>query len=443
MKPRTKLHHLVLSLSKELPELTAEQKKYAFKNYLNHWGYRTKTNTSCLDCGHIWKAPQEVKTCDCPKCGTKLEIKDTRKKKVSQSLYVCMLTVIDGFQVNRFYEMGSHHKAGKPVSPYIWEVTQQFMKPDKKGSTLVSRVHNLNWYQDSFSGDMEIRDANAGRYTHMGKYNLYAKFTFPRAKVLPIYKQHGFKGSFGQLTPYEMFNLIVNNQRAETLLKAKQMSLLNAMTEQKHVNQVDRYWASIKIAMRHKYIIKDAGMWLDHLDILAYLAKDLHSPVYVCPANLVKEHNRAVAKKTAIEKRRQLEKRRKRVEREQVEYAESKGVYFGLVFTEGELTVSVMTSVRQVMEEGDLLKHCVFASEYHKREKSLLLSAQVNNVPVETVEVSLGKYQIEQARGQNNGNSPYHHRILELVNSNMAEIKKVSRPKKVKKNKSKEQPVAA
>ena len=53
-----------------------------------------------------------------------------------------------------------------------------------------------------------------------------------------------------------------------------------------------------------------------------------------------------------------------------------------------------------------------------KKPNSLCLSARVNGERTETVELSLIDFRVLQSRGLFNGNTPYHDRIIRLVESN-------------------------
>lgn len=70
---------------------------------------------------------------------------------------------------------------------------------------------------------------------------------------------------------------------------------------------------------------------------------------------------------------------------------------------------------------------CVFSMKYYEKKDSLLLSARDNSsrAPVETIEVSLDDFRILQSRGRCNQDSPFHTEIVNLVNDNMCEIKKI------------------
>jgi uncharacterized membrane protein len=91
-------------------------------------------------------------------------------------------------------------------------------------------------------------------------------------------------------------------------------------------------------------------------------------------------------------------------------------------FTEGDISVKVMDHVQDFLIEGDILGHCLFASQYHKKIDSLLFSAYFKGELVESVEVSIYSMEISQARGQGNRASKHNKKIVELVNKNMIRI---------------------
>lgn len=111
-------------------------------------------------------------------------------------------------------------------------------------------------------------------------------------------------------------------------------------------------------------------------------------------------------------------------------YAQEKKQFFGLCFSEAHITISVLENVTEFMAEGDNLKHCVFTNEYFKKKDSLILSAKVENTPVETIEVSLSKLKIVQCHGMKNNNSQHHEVIISLMKKNLHLIN--SRMKKQK-----------
>lgn len=137
--------------------------------------------------------------------------------------------------------------------------------------------------------------------------------------------------------------------------------------------------------------------------------------------------------KKAEEKRRAEEKRLKALEDEE-RFKELKGKFIGIAFTDGEIEVITLDSVLDYLTEGDVMHHCV--SGYALKESSIVLSARIDGMRIETVEVSLKTLEVVQSRGLQNKNTAYHDRIISLVNQNMHLIKERIKPKKKQRLKS-------
>lgn len=433
MKPRNKLHHRVAGLAKNLFPISKQQKEWAKAECLEHRGYATKNRVLCLDCGDTF-SPQLVsrKKAVCPHCGTKLQIKESRCTTDTQTNYFAITEIVEEFQVVRNFEINAYYKKGTPVRYHLHEILQYWIQADLK-ATMFGLKHNLNYCCDSWSGNMKIREE--GRYSYHGrKYDVYARKYHPDSVIKPEYKKHGINTNLEQITFLEAIKHIPREPRLETLLKAKQFSLLNA-----HINQSGRsinyYWESIKICLRNKYKVKDAGLWMDYIDLLAYFNKDRRNAKFVCPKDLKKVHDHLVAKKRIVQKKREIEEQKRRAEIDNEFFTKAKAKFFDLKFTNGPLVIIPLKSVQEFIEEGDKLKHCVFTNRYFDKEHSLILSARLENEPIETIEVDLKELKITQARGLKNKPTNHHDKILELVKKNLPKIAEIVKPKKRKKSK--------
>lgn len=58
-------------------------------------------------------------------------------------------------------------------------------------------------------------------------------------------------------------------------------------------------------------------------------------------------------------------------------YTNDKKRFFGLVFQQKELSISVIEKVKDFMQKGDDLRHCVFTNEYY--EKKICLSFRLRS----------------------------------------------------------------
>jgi hypothetical protein len=418
MKPRNKFQVRVDALSKTLWPIAKKLEPWAFKNCIEHIGHRNKMWTSCLSCGHVWPTTSmRIKTEICEGCGFKLKLTTTRKLKSRDWARFCVFDVVEEFQVVRFFEINCLMKAKEQPRYYTMEIMQHWIMPDGKFEIRSTQVGGMGMSYDHFcGGEITLKDKK-----DLWKYNISVYKVHPEIKLMPVYKRNGLTSKLMNLRPFDLLKHLPNDAKTETLLKTGQMALLAAQLGQRG-SAVYRFWPSVKICIRQGYTVKDATAWLDYLDLLDYFRKDLRSATYVCPHNLKKEHDRLVEKKRQVQQKRDLEQKRMQAINDEVAYQQAKAAFFGLVFKEKDVTVKVLESVQEFVEEGDTHKHCVFTNSYYKKEDSLIFSAKVDGKSVETIEVSLSKMDVVQSRGLQNSPSPYHQQILDLVRKNMNAI---------------------
>ncbi|MFV0536793.1 MAG: PcfJ domain-containing protein [Dysgonomonas sp.] len=444
MKPRTKLQHQVVDLSRFISPISSTQKEWAYDNCLKKVAFKGKKQTSCLQCGHKWYGERGVKKCVCPECKAKLEITHTQKRVHKQETYFSILDICNGFQVVRYFDLHSYHKLGERVRYSASEILQQWILPNGKYEFFGKR-HRVSWYMDAWLGDFEIREKNLGRYNYHKKdlYNLNSNFTYPKFTVLPEIKRNGFTGAFHSVPPLELFRSLMSDNVVESLLKMKQLDLMyHYMAKEKF--PITHYWNSIKICQRNGYQVKEPVMWFDYLKLLNDFGKDLRNPKYVCPVNLKKEHDKYVEKKRRRDLKEKEERLRNQINEAEKKYKKNKKLYLGIAIIDKEITITPLQSVKEFLEEGEILDHCVFSNEYYDKINSLVLSAKVNGIRTETIEISLTNFEIIQCQGHNNENSKYHDRILRLMKKNIHQIQKLknekqknthTKPKKVSKAK--------
>jgi hypothetical protein len=418
MKPKNKFQQRVFELSKKLPPITPSQVKWGYVNCIEHTGRRTKNGViSCLECGHSWTDKAIQTHCACPNCHTKLVLNDTRQRVFDDYQYQCIVTSCEEFQVLRFIYIDYRVKVGEKAQYFHSEVAQRWIAPNGKYAT-VAKLRPMFGFSNTwnFSSTLEIRPEK-------NLYNIVPTKTYPRQKLIPEIKRSGYKGDFHGLTPFDLFHYIVTENRAETLLKADKIKLLQYFAY--HTSRrIEDYWASIRICIRNNYRIEDVSLWLDYIDLLRFFGKDLHNANYVCPADLTAEHDKYVRKKRAYMEREHKAEARKRALKDEAVFMEMKSKFFGIQFTDGLIQVRVLESVEEIMQEGDTMHHCVFANNYHLKPDSLILSACIGEERLETIEISLSKLQVVQSRGVCNRNTEYHDKIINLVKKNISLIQK-------------------
>lgn len=418
MKPQSKFQKQVLTLSNKLPAITEAQYNWGYRNCIEHIGRRAKNGLiNCLECGHSWTDKTAPEHCFCPQCQAKLIIKDTKQRVFNDYQYLCVITSYEGFQVLRFLYIDYRAKVGEKAQYFHSEVVQRWIAPDGKFATL-ARLRPMGFFVHtwSFHSPLELRPEKT-------LYNITPTCVYSRQSLIPEIKRSGYSKLFFGLTPFDFFQYLLAENKAETLLKADQTGLFKFFALNNHRN-INNYWASIRICIRRNYKIADASIWCDYMDLLRFFGKDLHNANYVCPANLQKEHGRYMKKKRDYWEQQRREEAKKKALEDEAEFRQMKSRFFGICFTDGLVQVKVLESVEEVIQEGDALHHCVFTNEYHLKSGSLILSARVNGQRMETIELSLTKLKVVQSRGLLNENTEYHDRIVKLVNKNVPLIQK-------------------
>lgn len=246
--------------------------------------------------------------------------------------------------------------------------------------------------------------------------------------MIPILKCNGLKGSFHDMQPRDVIEGLLKNNMFETLWKCQQFSLLQAFAYEwnRNYNNVSMI-SAVRIALRHSYHVHDGRMWVDMVTLLERAHMDIRNPKFVCPTNLKAAHDEALELCTHYEEvQRKIRDKEKLLENKKVvrKYELARKKFMGMLISDDKIKIEVLSTVKSVMEEGYAMHHCVFANEYYKRLDSLLLTAKVNGLRAETIEVDLKRYQLVQSRGVCNQNSEYHDEIVNLVNKNMNVIRK-------------------
>ena len=419
MRPRTLREKHIVELNGRLRPLTTPQMNWALNSTINHYGYRLKSGMcTCMKCGHEWFETRKG-MCLCPECGTHIEIKDTKERVIREKSYFNVITTIEDYQVVRMFLMIVEMRKGMKVKPAYLEIGQYFIDP-KGNKTVVGLQRTLGYYIDSFAfgSPLEIRCDNEAFQ------RISDEWVYPCIKVTDTIKRNGFKGSCHHIHPVTLFQELLTNPKAETLMKANEIELLRYLCYRPtYKTDIETYWNTIKIVNRNGYKVNNSQMWIDSIKMLERCGRDIQSPKYICPANLQEEHDRYLRKVHILEdKKKRAEDIRKAQERE-ASFKEQKEKFFGIRINDGEIEVKVLESVEEYRQEAESQHICLFSAAYDQREDSLIFSARIDGRIIETIEVDLKTLKVVQSRGVCNQNTEYHDRIVNLINANTHLIK--------------------
>ena len=411
MKPRNKKQQHIVELSGRLRPLTTPQMKWALNSTINHYGYRLKSGMcTCMKCGHEWLVARNG-MCLCPECGTQIEIKDTKERVIRDKSYFNVITTMEGYQVIRMFLMMVEMRKGMKAKTAYLEIGSYWIDP-KGGKTVVGLQRTLGYYIDSFAfgSPLEIRYDNDA-FNHIAD-----QWVYPRIKVTDTIKRNGFKGSCYHIHPVTMFQELLTNPKAETLMKSNDIELLRYLCH--NPNEVDKYWNTIKIAKRNGYKVTDAKTWFDYIKMLERMGRDLNSPSLIAPNDLKHAHDEYVEKVNRQRRKEQKEKERQQAIEDKAKFEELKSRYFGMAMTDGEIEIHSIDSVDDYYEIGERNHICCGSAKYFLKESTLTLTAYIGNKQIATIEISLDDYHIIQCRAFANGICEYTEQIADIINAN-------------------------
>ena len=414
MRPRNNKERNIVELNGRLRPLTTPQKTWALNNTIKHYGYRLKSGMcTCMKCGHEWLENRNG-MCICPECGQLIEIKDTKERVLRDKSYFNVITTMGDYQVVRMFLMMVEMRKGMKASPAYLEVGSYWIDP-KGGATVVGLQRTLGHYIDSFTfgSPLEIRRDNEAFQ------RISDEWVYPRIKVTDTIKRNGFKGSCHHIHPVALFQELLTNPKAETLMKANEIELLRYLCiRPAYKADIDTYWKTVKIAMRNGYKVKDSQMWIDYIKMLERCGKDIQSPKYICPANLKEAHDEYAEKVNRQRRKEKREKDRQQAIEDKCRFEELKSRYFGLAMTDGEIEIHSIDSVDDYYEIGERNHICCGSAKYFLKEGTLTLTAYIGKKQIATIEISLDDFHIIQCRAFANGICEYTEQIAGIINAN-------------------------
>lgn len=438
MRPKNDRQREVVALSATLPPITEAQKRWAFEHCFAKKAFLCKRKAWCSCCGGIIDAhtvsPLIVTVCGeaivCPHCGRRLKVENSRKLKHKEKWYYTILTTCHGYQVCRNYSVSRSIRRGEKPYNDIDEVVQNWITEDGHEEVIARPINALSGYYDSWATNkpMELRDAKRHDPYRPDKYHISGSWIYPSRRVLPLAKRNGYTGRNQTGIPEgEHVRLLLTDREAEMLEKNSQFSLLAWKYNRGYREFCLPYAHAIRVANRNKYLIKDASMWMDYIDLLAYFGYDTHNAHYVCPRNLKAEHDRLHKRKERIEAEKEEEEKRKQTAKWEADYKAKKGAYLGICFGNEDIVITVLQSVAEFAEEGKAMHHCVYSANYFRKPQTLILSAKTTDGKrLATIELSLRSYNVVQCRGVCNRQPDQYDTIMKLISDNINLFRKVA-----------------
>ena len=403
---------------------------------------RRKHEYWCSNCGGKFATPLDEPHV-CPHCGARLTYHhDKCRLSFKSEQYLKELVTYGGWQVLKEYVVDAKHRSGKAVEYDVKPVYTWWHNPEKHATLLYTRPILMfpGWCRIPFStgSGFVFRRTKVSDFWHNG----WEDTLVGGSKVLDYYRERGIDSMEKHPLEDLLSAFTAEGTILETLVKTRQDGAVDLfISDPRYRAKLIRYWRSWVLARRHGFDIGHVGerLFLDYLDNLKMLKRDLRNPFFICPANFAEAHAEAARRCARILERRQDKAARTRHLREQIVEAErlardAEAVaeferrmlrYYKFAIRDNEVSILPIMSIEEFRAEGEAMQHCVYSNRYFARPECLILSARrvADGSRLETVEVSLRNWNVVQSRAFKNGTTPYHDRIVSLVTEAMPRIK--------------------
>lgn len=440
-----------MALHGKMPDPTSTQLSWIRNRAIPHKIFENgKGKAWCSKCGSDIEVPEGTKSMTCPHCGARLPLdrlakreNGKRKFEYHGDIYAQFLTICHGYQIIRYYSVEWKSKRGAESTFTFRLVMEKWCQPGRPTVTLGVPVVMLpGWCRIPYShnGSATIKSAASWWYSEW----MYVK-VYPRMRLLSVYKKTVRNARyFAQICAEDLLAIIYSNPYFESLYKAGKTEELKGLIQ--HVARFNKYWPSIRVALRHGFKPSNWNDYLDYLAMLALLRKDMRSPHYVAPTDWGAMHGlictQARNKRLEMERRREEREAIRRAEEEARREEERRAArksfpkriakFKDLWIVGYGLEIRPLMTIEEFAEEGNAMGHCVFSRAYYKNANSLIMSARdaSTNKRVETIEVDLTRLVILQSRGHGNVPSDRHNDVLALVNGAMPKIDALAHPRR-------------
>lgn len=437
----------MLALAEMLPPITERQRQWAFGHCFKPLAvvYPRKLSVRCLCCGQTLvydkiyiDSFRRENLYDCPYCGRSMAVTNAKEAPWNDCKHFTVLTTFRGHQVARTWEVCRSNNLRENFSRLEANEIFQIWITDDGHETITGRhlYRSLNSMKWDFHKPLDIRRHNNGGTGYIqwdDAYDIAGNFLYPEVRVTPLLRRNGWTNKLlcyqNMIALTDAWRYLLSVPTSEMLVKTGQLDLFLHMARS-GLKQIP-FLHSVRIANRNGYIVRDAQMWLDMLQMADELGRDTHNPKVVCPSDLRIAHDTLLTTVTRLRERLNRDKKIREAPEWESHYLKKKAPYLGIAFSRDGIVVSVLQSVAEFVEEGKTMQHCVFASGYYKKPDSLILSARDSDGNrLETIEVNLRLMSVEQSRAKYNGRSPRHQEIVQLVKDYMFLIREA----KAKKN---------
>jgi len=413
-------------------------------------GYSKKVQNKrwCPFCGET----VEVGTRKCPHCGASLGVASEKfyinfRHTFKDSFLFEEITTCHGWQISRIWLADFTFHKGHPYElSYLGSLFERWFNPTIGKEVLLGKYRGMYPYMRRIPWALSCFD-NTEAYVHhtlqLRSYTERPDLQYPHVRLLDWYKKRNFSKVYALSNgdASKVFRLFLdkkNNTIFETILKVGNDDEIQLMLNfpDEHI----KYWRTILVSRRHHFdYATHRGEYFDYLRQLEDLHLDLRSPHYVAPADFRAMHQTMTGRLNAIAERQRKEKLRQweiqqfeREKKQEKSFIKARERYFGLALVSNAYKAEPLKSIKEFLEEGLAMDHCVFSAGYYDMNRhpdSLILS--VKNKETEerevTIEINTKTWKIQQSYAKHDNIHPDDKEIRKWICANMDTIRKFSK----------------
>ena len=245
MKARTKLERRVLELGDRLPALSKAKREWAFSLFPAYGFYLKKGEVWCQCCGYLDRV---------------------LIPELAEARYVSFIQRTEKWNVIRTFmaERNTPCK-GEPTGYEINEVYRNWVNDDGR-EVVTARPYTRSPF-------MQIARHNHscnGAYVMEDMFDPSDNWYYPRMYVTGKLRRNGWQNRFPamDLPIVAAIRQLLTNPVAETIVKQGEINVF------RHILRRGDYCLpfshALNICHRNGYIIEDASMWFDYMELLSY-----------------------------------------------------------------------------------------------------------------------------------------------------------------------------
>ena len=373
----------------------------------------------------------------CPICGKPMKIDHWRYKKQTFDDVVSFKATMGEWKITRYFSEKTYCRPGHKAEIILQDIGADWTKGEYTYSYIARQggmYYSKHWKPET-RHFAECRKASewseegqiVERYD-MPEFSLDAELE--RRGIL-LDNLHGMK-----LT--QILNYMNENPHFETLWKQGDWAIARFFKRDLYY-----YWSQIRIARKHGFALNEDNLteWRDLIELLRRNGKDIYNPKFICPADLHEAHNVELEERRRRDEREREQWRRRQDEwarqdaeermkdalKEEEKFKERREKYFGISIPGNGFTIVALKSIDEFRHEGDTLHHCVFRCGYYSKAYSLILSARdADDNPIETIEIDLQGFRINQCYGDHDTHTALHDAIIDTMMENMWQVKDIA-----------------